>query len=36
MINSLYSIDAETDKMLKKNGIDIEKNVEDSSKPEGK
>jgi hypothetical protein len=36
MINSLYNIDAETDKLLKKNGIDIDKNVEESSKPEGK
>lgn len=36
MINSLYNIDPETEKMLKKNGIDIQKNVEESSKPEGK
>lgn len=36
MVNSLYFIDAETDKMLKKNGIDLEKNVDDASKPEGK
>jgi hypothetical protein len=36
MINTLYNIDPETDKMLRKNGIDLEQNVDNSSKPENK
>jgi hypothetical protein len=35
ILDTLYHVDPETDKMLKKNGIDIEKNVEESSKSDG-
>lgn len=36
MINTLYNIDPETDKMLRKNGINIEENVDNSTKGEAK
>ncbi len=36
MIDSLYQVDPETDKLLKRNGIDIQKNVDENTKPEGK
>jgi hypothetical protein len=36
IINTLYNIDPETDKMLRKNGIDLEQNVDTSSKQEKK